>query len=163
MRYEYNMTRIAKRYFLTYFIFDILTCLPTLLTLNNKPHLYYFKMLRFLQLPRVYAWFLLVKRLIARRFYQYFVALENITSIVEQATEFYMIFHVLTCIWIRLAIYNEDSWIYSKFDTKGIFMDAIQNGFKDINTAGEEYEDAIVLVISEIYYDAYYFMSTTMS
>ena len=64
MRYEYNMKRIAKRYLLTYFIFDILTCLPTLLTYNNIPSLYYFKILRFLQLPRVYAWFGLVKKVI---------------------------------------------------------------------------------------------------
>ena len=88
--------------------------------------------------------------------------MENIMAIVMQATEFLLVFHVMSCIWIRLAIYNQQSWIYSKFDINGIFYQGIENHFE--NVEGNIFDDSVVVgIINEIYYDAYYYMSTTMS
>ena len=33
-RYEYNMIKIAKSYITKFLVFDLLACLPTLITLN---------------------------------------------------------------------------------------------------------------------------------
>ena len=115
-RYEFHMGKIAKNYLKSYFFVDVLACVPSLITWHQFRLLYYFKLFRFLQLPRVFGWFRLVKYIILKRSYHYYYALENITSVVMQATEFLMVFHVMSCIWLRLNINNETSWIYSKFD-----------------------------------------------
>ena len=35
-RYEYNMIKIAKHYITKFLVFDLLACLPTLITLNKR-------------------------------------------------------------------------------------------------------------------------------
>ena len=83
-----------------------------------------------------------------------------------QATEFLMVFHVMSCIWIRLAIFNQNSWIYSKFDPEGIFYQGVTNkeeAFELSDLGDLEEVDKIEAIVAKIYYDAYYFMSTTMS
>ena len=118
-RYEYNMLKIAKHYLSTYFFWDILACLPTLLTLHKFKYLYYFKLFRFLQVPRILGHFRILKRIVLKRSYTYFIFMENVANILMQAVEFLLIFHVMSCLWIRLHIYEQESWIYEKFDSDG--------------------------------------------
>ena len=53
-RYEYNMIKIAKTYLLRFLIFDLLACMPTLITLNHNKTVYLLKLFKFLQIIRIY-------------------------------------------------------------------------------------------------------------
>ena len=87
--------------------------------------------------------------------------MENIANILMQAAEFLLIFHVMSCLWIRLHIHDEGSWIYSKFDPDGLLYDAMQDseGIR-INRSSD---NPLSQILYRVYVDAYYFMSTTMS
>ena len=155
-RYEFHMGKIMKHYITSYFFIDILACIPSLVTLYQYRILFYFKLFRFLQLPRVFAWFRQVKSIILNRSHTHYYLLENVTSVVMQATEFLMVFHIMSCIWIRLNINDQDSWIYNKFDSSGRLWEDQQSQYQnfDIESASK---------IRIVYTEAYYFMSTTMS
>ena len=89
--------------------------------------------------------------------------MENIVNILMQATEFLLIFHVMSCLWIRLHINDDSSWIYQKFDPDGQLYEAMKTGFLYDDLDWFTTEVPIVVIINRVYIDAYYFMSTTMS
>ena len=89
--------------------------------------------------------------------------MENIVNILMQATEFLLIFHVMSCLWIRLHINDDSSWIYQKFDIDGQLYEAMKTGFVYDDLDWFTKEEPIVVIINKVYIDAYYFMSTTMS
>ena len=64
-----------------------------------------------------------------------------------QATEFLMVFHVMSCIWIRLAIFNRNSWIYSKFDPEGIFYQGVTNKEEAFELSDLEEVDKIQVIV----------------
>ena len=48
------MVKIAKTYLLRFLIFDLLACMPTLISLNHNRDLFLFKLFKFLQIIRIY-------------------------------------------------------------------------------------------------------------
>jgi hypothetical protein len=45
---------IVKMYLKSYFIFDLMSCIPGLLTVENYEPFYYFKIVRFIQIYRLF-------------------------------------------------------------------------------------------------------------
>ena len=66
-RYEYNMIKIAKTYLLRFLVFDLLACMPTLITLNHNKTVYLLKLFKFLQIIRIYEQIQILKLVLIKR------------------------------------------------------------------------------------------------
>ena len=67
-RYEYHMGRIAIAYLKKTLIPDLLSCIPTLVTLNRSKMLYHFKLFKFFQIIRIFEQIRTMKRVLIKRF-----------------------------------------------------------------------------------------------
>jgi len=61
------MKNIAYAYLRSYFVFDLLSCMPTLITGNRLKFFYYFKALKFLKLSRTQLQFNIIESAVGNR------------------------------------------------------------------------------------------------
>ena len=70
-RYEYNMIKIAKFYATKFLFFDLLACLPTLITLNKRSDLFPLKLFKFMQTIRIYDQIKVLMKVLIKRFHHH--------------------------------------------------------------------------------------------
>ena len=116
-RYEYHMGRIAVAYLKKTLITDLLSCIPTLLTLNKSKPFYYFKLFKFFQIIRIFEQMRTMKRVIVNKFMKDATVLEYFYQIIKSVILAFLLFHVFTCLWVREAISHADSWVYNQLDS----------------------------------------------
>ena len=66
-RYEYHMGKIVMAYLKKTLITDLLSCIPTLITLNKSKTFYYFKLFKFCQIIRISEQMRTMKRVFVNR------------------------------------------------------------------------------------------------
>ena len=100
--------QIAWNYMKGYFMADLLSCLPGLITLetnNGSTWIYKLKLLRYFQLTRTFNQFetQLTERLKGTKQHM----LENIKMVFIVIFRFVLLFHIFACVWIILGKCNE--------------------------------------------------------
>ena len=82
-RYEYNMIKIAKHYITKFLVFDLLACLPTLITLNERKDLFLLKLFKFTQVIRIYYQIKVLKKVLIKRYHHHQVTIINLITIIK--------------------------------------------------------------------------------
>ena len=113
-RYEYNMIKIAKHYITKFLVFDLLACLPTLITLNERKDLFLLKLFKFTQVIRIYYQIKVLKKVLIKRYHHHQVTIINLITIIKAIIALTLFIHVITCGWILLSITNSTSWIFTQ-------------------------------------------------
>lgn len=114
IEWKYSLKEIGKSYIKSFFVFDCLSTIPTLVTYED-PNYYRFKALRYVRffgllkhindiLQKIFNRMGLNKQLIERIFY-FFKLMLNLLFII----------HILACIWCYIGRIGKGTWI----DTKG--------------------------------------------
>ena len=105
-----KLKSIAKAYIKSNFIFDILACLPGLVTWERYTVLYYLKVFRYLQIKRLFDLIDLVVRKAKARFLNNTIAIFNIHMICTTSFIMMLLFHTLSCIWIYISGSEDGGW-----------------------------------------------------
>eukprot|EP00347_Sterkiella_histriomuscorum_P000928 403373987 len=110
---EMRLKIVAWRYFTGDFIFDALGTLPGLVTGESVKQIYYFKLVRYAQIKRLFAQLNdLLERI--QKVLVHNQAVENFFVVLRTLLYLFVLFHVLACFWILLS-YTENSWINSSY------------------------------------------------
>ena len=173
-RYEYNMIKIAKTYLFKFLIFDLLACLPTLLTLNKRRGLYYLKIFKFTQTIRIYDQIKIFQTVLIKRFQHHQLTIVNLTTVLRAAIALGLLLHGVTCGWILISLTNPKSWLFTKHElTSGIHM-GLEYEYDDTpfdadlheeyleETLGKDWSKLLPYV-GNIYATCFYFTTTTMT
>ena len=75
-RYEYHMGIIALTYMKKTLTTDLMSCIPTLVTLNRSKSFYYFKLFKFFQIIRIFEQMSTMKRVFVNKWMKDAVELE---------------------------------------------------------------------------------------
>jgi len=123
-----NPFYIAKRYILTFLLFDIVSTLPTLLSYQNE-NIYFLKMFRGVRLAHIIAPLLRVLDMInfdnlLRRQLKAFVRLMVILC---------SAIHILACLWVFIGRRQQGSWI-------------------DVHSPDEEFDNEVNVFIASVYW-----------
>eukprot|EP00347_Sterkiella_histriomuscorum_P018225 403346317 len=131
----------AKNYITGHFLFDCMGVLPGLISQENIPDLYYFKIVRYLHVN------ILFKKIneILKRVQKILIHNQNVENyfIIFRTLLYFTIYlHFMTCMWILFS-YSENSWIddYMKFQEL------------DSNNIQSDY--------TYMYWTSFYFITTT--
>ncbi len=76
-----NPCLIAKRYLTTYFVIDVLSFLPSIITVESIGWVYYFKVCRFMQVQRMFNWVSFTIKRTRKYFLAYQEKFDNINTL----------------------------------------------------------------------------------
>jgi len=115
-KWEKNIKLIAKSYLKGFFIFDLLACVPSLYTLNTDKTAFTFKYLKFLYVPRILFQISFLKNYIIKHNFANHICIVNTFHAVSLIFRQILIIHFVACIWIKIGIDYEDSWMHNNAD-----------------------------------------------
>ena len=118
-RYEYHMGIIALTYLKKTLTTDLISCIPTLVTLNRSKSFYYFKLFKFFQIIRIFEQMSTMKRVFVNKWMKDAVELEYLFQLFKSTMLAFLLFHMFTCIWVRESISYANSWVYNELDSSG--------------------------------------------
>ena len=169
-RYEYNMIKIAKSYITKFLVFDLLACLPTLITLNQRSDLFLLKLFKFMQTIRIYDQIKVLMKVLIKKFHHHQVRIVNLITILKATIALMLFIHVITCGWIIISVSNPTSWIYTMDILHIQQMPVVfenwagEGGFNEyLNEIFGPSQIEIVPIVSGIYINCFYFTTTTMT
>jgi hypothetical protein len=99
---------IAVEYLKSYFIPDLLSCIPGIISqeyLEPNSFWFFFKLFRYTQLPRTFVQLEHLLRLVSATGRKWVV--ENIIVSIKRNVLFLLCFHIVACVWIRIGMTEE--------------------------------------------------------
>lgn len=92
------------------FFFDIIACLPGMLTLEKITAVYFLKVFRYLQMPRLFDQIDLIVRKLKSRYFHRAILIVNVHMVFKTCFVMLILFHTLACVWIYIGGTEEGGW-----------------------------------------------------
>ena len=102
-KYIIDMKVIASLYLRSHFFFDVLACLPCLLTKERVHGLYILKLFRLIKIPRLVAHEDRIVKILHDNYMQFQFQIDNVISIFNTAIIFMITAHLASCLWIFIG------------------------------------------------------------
>ena len=114
-----SLFRIARRYFFTFFLFDVIATLPSLCSYQESS-IYFLKLLRFVRLAHVVAPITaIVERLNIDKMLK-----RQMKAFIRLMIILFSIIHILAWLWVFIGRHQSNSWIEVKRPTERFDKDA---------------------------------------
>ena len=110
--WEKDMKILAANYFVSYFIFDFLACVPGLLTRERILNVYPFKVLRAIRIPRLMCSLKYIFEKLKDNNMRHQNLINNLHKITRTVLMLAFSLHCLACGFIAIGLIpNENSWV----------------------------------------------------
>eukprot|EP00347_Sterkiella_histriomuscorum_P006194 403353701 len=133
---------IARKYIFSFFIFDILSCLPGIISAERAHWPYYFKVLRYIQVWRLFEQMTLLTSKLKIYFLKSQEAFDNFFTLFKTLFYLTILFHVFACIWILIG------------DTDGGWIDNITYGKEEpeLKLKLDDQGSELYLYVTSVYF-----------
>ncbi len=98
------MKLITVEYIRTNFIFDILSCVPLIVTRESVIWLYPFKIFRVTKMSRIIDFIMMWSQLLKDRYQRYQITIDNMYKTMTTVVSLIFFLHLMACAWIAIGL-----------------------------------------------------------